>query len=250
MSKGLFISFEGSDGSGKSTALESVASYYSSKGEKVFTTFEPGDTLLGKYIRELTLFQKENSINLDQKTLLLLMLADRVHHIETVIKPKLKEGYIVLCDRFTDSTIVYQAYAGGLDLQMVAKVVNSTIDLVPDLTLLFDVTLDTVKQRKRLDVGSLDSIESKGKVYFEKVLEGYKLLAKNNSNRIVTVDANKNVQEVKNQVLKILNFKLPFLRGQRVDDKEGKIKPLTDDLGNNANNVKLPDNFNKYFKSN
>lgn len=153
----MFITFEGPEGAGKSTTLVAVADLLRANDLKVITTREPGAGDFGKSIREILL----HGSDLDPKAELLLFLADRANHVSSIIRPALEGGEIVLCDRYADSTLVYQAYARGLD-ERFARDGNAfaTGGLVPDLTLLFDldpeVGLARLKSKDRLDSQSVD----------------------------------------------------------------------------------------------
>ena len=153
----MFITFEGPEGAGKSTALAALAARLRLAGRKVLTTREPGAGDFGKRIREILL----HGDDLDPKAELLLFLADRSNHVATIILPALAGGLIVLCDRYADSTLVYQAYARGLDEEF-ARAGNkfATGNLVPDLTLLFDLEpelgLARLTSKDRLDAQPLE----------------------------------------------------------------------------------------------
>src|SRR5579862_6425115 len=167
----MFVTFEGTDGSGKSTALEAAAVELIGAGHNVFVTQEPGAGELGKRIRQLLLHGGEVS----PESELLLFLADRANHVSTLIRPELARGSIVLCDRYADSTLVYQGITRGLDLEFVRRANTfATGGLVPDLTLLFDLPVDVglarVRHPDRMDMEPLD--------FHGKVREGYLELAR------------------------------------------------------------------------
>jgi len=155
--RAMFITFEGPEGAGKSTALASIADRLRSLGHTVLTTREPGAGEFGKSIRQILL----HGDDLDPKAELFLFLADRANHVATLIRPALARGEIVLCDRYADSTLVYQAYARGLD-KAFARAGNSfaTDGLVPDLTVLFDldprIGLARLQSKDRLDGQSIE----------------------------------------------------------------------------------------------
>src|SRR5574344_962922 len=145
MKKGLFITFEGLDGCGKTTQLNLLADYLKSLGKEVVITREPGCKGLGDKIREILLnFDGEVSSNSEA----FLFLADRAQNIDKIVKPAVEAGKIVLCDRHTDSTIAYQGYGRGVDIAKL-KMLNTlaTSGFVPDLTFVFDVDVETSMSR-------------------------------------------------------------------------------------------------------
>ena len=200
MNKGYFITFEGTDGCGKTTQIELVKNYLEQKGYSVLTTREPGGQRLGCKLREILLhYDGEISSNCE----LFLYLADRAQHVDTVIKPALEKGTIVLCDRHTDSTIAYQGYGRGLDIEQL-KMLNSiaTAKLVPDLTLYYDVSIATGRARVGKET---DRLESEKEEFFVNVKKGFTELAKQNPQRIKVINAEKNIQEVFSDSVKEIN---------------------------------------------
>lgn len=197
---GLFITFEGCDGCGKTTQLELLAQYLKDKGFDVITTREPGAQGLGVKLREILLnYDGEVSSNCES----FLFLADRAQHIDTIVKPAISKGKIVLCDRHIDSTAAYQGYGRGLDLQQINYLNNlATGGLKPDLTLLFDVDTRTSMQR----VGkNQDRMESAGIAFQEKVRQGYLELAKAEPKRIKVFDSGKTIQQLHQEVITIFS---------------------------------------------
>ena len=145
MNKGLFITFEGADGSGKTTQLNLIKTFLEEKGFDVVVTREPGALDLGKKIREILLHYE--GVVADRCELF-LFLADRAQHVETFIKPNIEQGKIVLCDRHTDSTVAYQGYGRGQDVKLLKDLNKIAVNnLTPDLTLLFDVSTEAAQQR-------------------------------------------------------------------------------------------------------
>ena len=195
MQKGLFITFEGGDGCGKTTQLNLVKDFLTEKGYKVVTTREPGSLELGKKIREILLHY--DGVVADRCEIF-LFLADRAQHIETFIKPAIEEGKIVLCDRHIDSTIAYQGYARGQDIQLLKDLNKIAVNNVnPDLTLLFDVATEVAQER----VGSeKDRMEAIGLEFHKKVRNGYLELQKENPDRIKLINANNSIENVYEQV--------------------------------------------------
>lgn len=199
----MFVTFEGPEGAGKSTALRTIAAKLEESGHGVLTTREPGGGPLGRRIRQMLLEEGQVS----PETELLLFLADRANHVETIIRPALAEGKVVLCDRHADSTIVYQGYARGLDLEFLrAGNRFATKGLVPDLTLLFDLDpvvglgrLNIVEENlfgadeKRRDVNRLDREPIE---FHQKVRDGFLKLAQNEPGRFIILNAEKAPSEL------------------------------------------------------
>lgn len=197
--KGLFITFEGADGSGKTTQLNKIAEFLKEKGYDVITTREPGSLELGKKIREILL---HHDGVVSDNCEMFLFLADRSQHVDTFIKPAIESGKIVLCDRHTDSTIAYQGYGRGNDIEKLKNLNKiATSGLVPDLTLVFDVDTDVAMTR----VGNeKDRLESAGIDFHKKVRKGYLELAKHNPERIKVVNANNPIDAVYNDTKNII----------------------------------------------
>ena len=199
--KGKFITVEGSDGSGKTSFINFATEYLKEKGYKVITTREPGGTEFSEKVREL-LFDSSNYI--DAKTESLLFCASRRDHIVKKILPHVNEGYIVICDRFVDSSIAYQSYGRGLSKQDILDINSyATDNLEPDLTLYFcvdvEVGLARTKNRddnNRMDQESLD--------FYKNVKRGYDDLSKENTERIKVIDASDTYENVQKQALSIL----------------------------------------------
>lgn len=191
MQKGLFITFEGADGSGKTTQLNNVKAFLEQKGFDVVVTREPGALEIGQKIRNILLHH--DGIVADRCEMF-LFLADRAQHVETFIKPAIEEGKIVLCDRHVDSTIAYQGYGRGQDIQLLKDLNKMAVNgLTPDLTLVFDVSTEVAQER----VGSeKDRMESAGIEFHRKVRNGYLELQKQECDRIKLVNANNSIEKV------------------------------------------------------
>ncbi len=197
--KGLFITFEGIDGCGKTTQLENVKKLLEENGIECVTTREPGALKLGSQIREILLHY--DGVVADNCEMF-LFLADRSQHVETFIKPMLEEGKVVLCDRHTDSTIAYQGYGRGGDVEKLTELNKiATNGLVPDLTFLFDVSVETGHERAGND---LDRLELAGKEFFERTRQGYLTLAKQHPERIKVINAEKSKESVYNDVKSLI----------------------------------------------
>lgn len=205
--RGLFISFEGNDGSGKSSALEKVYSILREKGYDVVYTREPGGSMVAEKIRSIIL-DKDN-LEMDDTTEALLYAASRREHIIKKIIPCLNEGKIVLCDRFIDSSLAYQGYARGLGIDNVYNMnMFATDGLFPELTILVCVKPEIGFSRIKKDSRELDRLELQASSFHEDVYKGYLEVAKKFSNRIKVVNGELSKEEVLQQVLDII---LPFL---------------------------------------
>ena len=199
MKKGLFITFEGADGSGKTTQLNKIKNFLEEKGFDVVVTREPGSLELGQKIRNILLHY--DGVVADRCEIF-LFLADRAQHVETFIKPAIDEGKIVLCDRHTDSTIAYQGYGREQDVKLLKELNEIAVNgLKPDLTMLFDVSTETAQAR----VGSeKDRMESIGIEFHRKVRNGYLELLKENPDRIKLINANNSIETVFEDAKKII----------------------------------------------
>lgn len=196
MEKGLFITFEGIDGCGKTTQIKLLKEYFEKQGKTVILTREPGAKGLGQKLREILLnYDGIVSPNCES----FLFLADRAQHIDTIIKPAVNEGKIVLCDRHTDSTVAYQGYGRGLDLERIYKLNDiATNGTKPDLTFVFDIDLETSAKR----VGKeKDRMESAGIEFFKKVRDGYLSISKNEPDRVKLIDGTKSINEIHQEIL-------------------------------------------------
>ncbi|MDP3483815.1 MAG: dTMP kinase [Sulfuricella sp.] len=186
-----FITLEGIDGAGKSTHLNWLAERLRSQGKNVLVTREPGGTPLGEALRELLLHQ---AMNLETEAL--LMFAARREHLDKVIIPALREGTWVISDRFTDASFAYQGGGRGLD-ESKLKILEQWVqqDLQPDLTLLFDVTLEVSRQRLSANA-SLDRFEQEKQDFFQRVREAYLKRAAQFPERIRVIDSGRTLNEI------------------------------------------------------
>lgn len=196
MSKGLFITFEGIDGCGKSTQLNRVAEKFTSEGKEILMIREPGGTVIGEKIRNVLLDKKNDSMV--PMAELLLYEAARAQITEEKIKPAIDEGKIVICDRFYDSTTAYQGHARELGFELTSTLNNiATSGLAPDMTFILDI--DPMKAlERRLGRGEAeDRLEALGTSFQEKVREGYlKLASSDTTGRIHVVDATGTPDEI------------------------------------------------------
>ena len=198
--RGYFITFEGADGCGKTTQLELLADYLKEKNKEVIITREPGAKGLGEKIREILLnYDGEVSDRCES----FLFLADRAQHIDMIVNPAVEAGKIVLCDRHIDSSVAYQGYGRGLDIEQIDRLnMLATNGRRPDLTLVFDIDAETSMKR----VGKeKDRMESAGVEFFNRVRKGYLELAKQEPERIRVLDATKSIEEIHNEVVKIIS---------------------------------------------
>ena len=201
MKQGRFITMEGVDGSGKTTQLQLTARFLLDRGYDVVTTREPGGTKMAERIRGLVL-DADAAIN--ARTEVMLYLAARAEHVETVIKPALAEGKLVLCDRFADSTMVYQGFVRGIETDKVKALCEFAADgLQPDLTLLLDAAPEALLQR-RADRGVRDRFEQEGLEFQKKVRAGFLSLASAEPARIKKVNALQNAEAVQADIQKLL----------------------------------------------
>lgn len=197
-----FISFEGIEGCGKSTQAKKLYEYFLSKQIDCLLTREPGGSLAGEKIRGI-LFDEEID-KLSAKSELLLNFASRIEHVEKVIKPALKSGKVVICDRFVDSTFAYQGSAMGIAFEEIEKIQKIAIgEFMPDITFFINVSVDEAFARIS-SRGNNNRYEKLGNEFHQKVYEGFFELAKKNS-RINIVDGTQNQQQVFQKILNIIN---------------------------------------------
>ncbi len=211
--RGIFVTFEGGEGAGKTTQIKLLANHLRSQGQDVLETRDPGGTTIGKEIRNL-LLDRENTRMAD-RTELLLYQASRAQLVREVILPALEKGQIVLSDRFTDSTIAYQGYGRGLDVGVIRAMNDFTTQGVhPDLTFLLDLDPQVGLQRAgRGSPGKApDRIEAEILAFHHRVREGYRTLAREEPFRIVTVDAAQGMAEIADQVWEQFTASLSRLR--------------------------------------
>ena len=190
--RGKFISFEGAEGSGKSTQSEMAYRYLKSRGKKVLFIREPGGVKISEKIRAILLDVANKEMGDECETL--LYMAARAQLVHDVIEPALKKGMIVLCDRFLDSTIVYQGYGNGVDIDFIKKVgAFATRGIKPDLTFVFDI--DAKKGLSRIKRPK-DRIERRALAYHRRVRNGYLQLARQEPRRIKRIVVNKSKEEI------------------------------------------------------
>jgi dTMP kinase len=215
VSKGLFISFEGTEGCGKSTQVELLAQRLRALGHVVRLHREPGGTLIGEEIRH-TLKHSPHNHAMTAETELLLMNASRAQLVREVIRPALAAGEIVLCDRFYDSTIAYQGYGRELDLAQVKSIVEFAVGgTKPDLTIFLQVPAEVSAERLRSRQSTLpfirDRIEEADRKFFERVAHGYGAIAASEPQRIRLIDGAQAMEAVCEQIWEIVQPRLPKL---------------------------------------
>ncbi len=205
-----FITFEGSEGCGKTTQVQKLAERLARSGVTHLVTREPGGTPIGETIRELLQFALHNS-SMTPETELFLFEASRSQLVREIIKPALARGMCVIADRFFDSTTVYQGAARKLDRRIVDRLNAFAVgDCVPDITFVLDVDAATAKSRMR-QPRAPDRMEQQPAEFYERVREGYRQLAAHDAKRIVLIDASRDVDQVENEIWGMLASRFPAL---------------------------------------
>lgn len=194
-----FITFEGPEGSGKSTQIKLLCAYLQARHLPVVQTREPGGTPIGDLIRQVILSPEHAEMS--AVTEFLLFSASRAQLVRQWIRPHLQAGHIVLCDRFADSSLAYQGYAHGLDLNTLRQVTEfATNGLVPDLTFYFDLDVTVGLQRKLKGDAPLDRLDSQAKEFHERVRQGYLMMAAQEPKRWLVIDAEQSVEVVQSEL--------------------------------------------------
>ena len=200
----MFISFEGIEGSGKSTQIELIEELIRAKGYQVKKLREPGTTELGEKIRNI--FLEKTTETVDPITEAFLLYASRKHLDQNFLRQNLRDGAIVIADRYADATLAYQSYGKGLDHNFVKLIHDSSQLLSPDLTFYMDISAEL--SRERISNREMDRMESESIDFFKKVREGYLQIAHDNPERVVVLDANKTIDELHESIKKIISNKL------------------------------------------
>jgi dTMP kinase len=204
--KGIFISLEGIEGTGKTTQARLLAERLSKEGYDVILTKEPGGTAIGSRIRE-TLLHTEHT-EMSYMAELLLYNADRAQHLNEKILPAVKEGKAVITDRFTDSTIAYQGYGRALEIELLKAIdLIATGGIRPDLTILFDLDVETGLKRNK-GINKIDRLELEDIEFHKKVRQGYFKIAEAEPERIKIVDASFPIEAVSEKVWEIVKWRL------------------------------------------
>ena len=198
--RGLFITFEGPEGSGKSTHSRLLCGFLKKQGLEILHTREPGGTVVSEKIRKVLLDPKNKGM--DVVCELLLYMAARAQIVREKILPASKEGKIVVCDRFMDATLAYQGYAGGLDIKLIKSIGSLATDgLKPDITFILDI--DAKKGLLR-STGNKDRMEKKSLLYHKKVRKGYLNIAKKEPRRVKVVSALGEIAETQEKIRRIV----------------------------------------------
>lgn len=197
MKRGLFITMEGPDGSGKSTQIAAIEKYFEEKGHKVLLTREPGGTQISEKIREL-LLDKANS-EMDPMAEALLYAASRAQLVSQVIKPALDEGINVICDRFVDSSIAYQAYGRGLGDSVAVINAYAVRDCMPDVTFL--MKLNPAIGKSRIASDAQDRIEMEKIDFHNRVFAGYEAIELEYPDRVVGIDATEDIETISSEII-------------------------------------------------
>ena len=200
----MFISFEGIEGSGKSSLIKNLKNYYKNHALDVFFTKEPGGTELGEKIREILL---DPTSEIDPSSELLLLMADRVHHVKNKINPNLNENKIVFCDRYIDSTIAYQGGGRDLDDKDIEGMIKMLKLPIPDLTILLDVPVETGLMRAK-ERSELDRFEKEDIDFHKKIRQSYLNLQKKYPDRIIIFNASMNENDGFEEVLNYIKSKI------------------------------------------
>lgn len=209
---GTFITFEGIDGSGKSTQLRLLSSFLRDQGCNPLLTREPGGTTIGLRLRAALLDAQEE---VDPLTELLVFAADRAQHVRRVLRPALEEGRLVISDRYADATVAYQGAGRGFDPSLISQIVKLATDgLVPDLTLLFDVSVNesTTRTTRRSNArNKLDRLDIEHSSFHERVREAYLEIAEAEPNRVKVINTSGPVDLTQSRLRSIL---IPFLQSR------------------------------------
>lgn len=194
MGRGYFITVEGTDGSGKTTQIKLIEEYLKSKNKSVVLTREPGGTNISEKIRDILLDTQNSEMGII--TEMLLYASARSQLVSEVIRPAIEKGKVVICDRFVDSSYVYQGFGRGIDLKIITDVNRIALDgLVPDITLFFDIDPGDALKR-RINSTGLDRIEKEKMDFHKRVYNGYKKLAMLYPDRINCIDSDRSVEEI------------------------------------------------------
>ncbi len=204
---GFFVTFEGPEGSGKTTQIRRLAAFLEAQGYQVVMTREPGGTLIGDQIRQILLAHGNEAMK--TRTEVLLFQASRAQHVAELIQPALDQGKIVLCDRFADSTLAYQGFGRGESLEDLRRLIAyATNGLKPHLTLLLDVDVEEGLRRRQPLLQEWNRLDAEALAFHQKVREGYLQLAQAEPERWVVVDAEKPIEAVEAAIREIVQARL------------------------------------------
>lgn len=200
----MFITFEGIEGSGKSSLIAQLKKYFKSSKLEAFFSKEPGGTDLGKEIRKILLNPK---YSFDPTSELLLLLADRAEHVQKIIRPNLQKNKLIFCDRYLDSTFAYQGSGRNLDKKIIKEMFKALDFPIPDLTILLDVPVQIGLSRARKR-NKLDRFEKEDLNFHENVRRSYLDLAKNDSTRIVIFDSSISEEELFKKAVNLIKSRI------------------------------------------
>ncbi|MEY8351078.1 dTMP kinase [Bacillus cereus] len=206
--KGLFVTIEGPEGSGKSTLITKLLPYFEKKEQKVIATREPGGIAISEEIREI--LHKQEHTMMEARTEALLYAAARRQHLVEKVMPALERNYLVLCDRFIDSSLAYQGYARGLGVDKVYEINRfATEDCMPNLTIYLDIEPEVGLARIEKDANrEVNRLDMESMKFHKRVREGYLQLVDRFANRIVVVNADQSMEEIMEEVIQLIEDKL------------------------------------------
>ena len=203
----MFITFEGPDGSGKTTQMDLLMPFLAEKGLDTVRTREPGGTDIGDQIRSVIMNMKNKSMH--PRSEILLFCASRAQLVEELIRPSLSEGKLVLCDRYADSTLAYQGYGHGLDRDALIRLLDfATGGLKPDMTLLFDISAEAGLRRRLTNHEEWNRMDDYALQFHERVRSGYLAMAAAEPERWVVINADRTPDEIHAEVVSVLTEKL------------------------------------------
>jgi dTMP kinase len=212
----MFVTFEGPDGSGKTSQVAILAEHLRQLGYPLLVTREPGGTSIGDQIRKI--LSDLDNMTMQPRTEILLFQASRAQLVDEVIRPHLERGSLVLCDRFADSTLAYQGYGHCIDLDQLRSIINfATGELKPDLTLLFDVDVET-GLRRRARGGDWNRLDAYEVAFHQRVRKGYLQLAQEEPDRWIKIDAGQPPEAVQEAVRKAVLGRLAKAKAGRLPD--------------------------------
>lgn len=212
---GIFITFEGPDGCGKTCQIKPLAEFLRSRGYDVITTREPGGTDISEQIRSVIMNMANKGMH--PRTEILLFQASRAQHVEELIRPALKEGKIVLCDRYTDSTLAYQGYGHQSDMTFLRSLLDFTTgSLIPDLSLYFDLDVEEGLRRRMAGRGEWNRMDDYEIDFHRRVRTGYQELVRQDPARWATIDASASIADVTGQIQTTL---LNYLQRRQVPER-------------------------------
>ena len=200
MKRGIFISIEGPDGSGKSTQIENIKNFFKDKKIEILFTREPGGTAIGERIRGIVL--DNQCVEMDPMTEAMLYAASRAQHVSQVIRPALEMGKVVVCDRFVDSSIAYQGYGRGLGEAVAVINEYAVKECMPDVTFLMKV--DPGIGKGRIQVADQDRLDAEKETFHREVYRGYLDLERKYPERILGIDASRSIEEIKDDICRKL----------------------------------------------